>query len=73
MIDASPRPRGPTAVKSRRAPTRVVRRGGYQQANDLGNLFLKEEVQLCRHHAYQEGYDNTALKSHELDAQTEYM
>ena len=50
-----------------------MRRGGYQQANDLGNLFLKEEVQLCRHHAYQEGYDNTALKSHQIHAQAKQV
>ena len=63
----------PDGRKEQKSSHQGCEKGGYQQANDLGNLFLKEEVQLCRYHAHQEGYDNAALKSHQIHAQAKQV
>ena len=45
----------------------------YQKPYHLRHFFLKENVQLCRHHAHEQRHDDAALEADQLHAHTEDM
>ncbi len=45
----------------------------YQKPYHLRHFFLKENVQLCRHHAHEQRHDDAALEADQLHAHTEGM